>query len=250
MDYSKVESQLGDWGPKLKPFVESKDFDEIFAFLKAESREGKTICPEAPNVFRAFKECPYSDLKCVFILQDPYPWVKFDREAGKWIYTADGMAMSCSNTGICQPSLNMFYDGMEDDLGETVIREPNLAYLANQGVLLLNTSLTVEKDKPTSHQGKWDKFIKFLLGDVINSYFSGAIYVSFGEGAHVAAKCIVPFLHWDFEVEHPAFAARKERPWKHQNIFRNINKILKDNNNEKILWSYATYRAEQQRSTL
>lgn len=244
MDYSKVESQLGDWGPQLKPFIETKDFDDIFAFLKAESREGKTICPESNNVFRAFKECPYKDLKCVFILQDPYPWVKFDRESGSWIYTSDGLAMSCSNTGICQPSLNMFYDGIEDDLGEKVLREPSLQYLAKQGVLLLNTNLTVEKDKPTSHKGKWNKFIEFLLREVINSYFSGAIYVSFGEEAHVAAKSIIPFLHWGFEVEHPAFAARKERPWNHKNIFRNINKILKDNNNEKILWNYADYRRQ------
>src|ERR1041385_8451374 len=112
MDFNKVKDQLGDWGPKLRPFVESKDFDDIFNFLKERSRDGTVICPESKNLFRAFKETPYKDLRCIFLLQDPYPWIK----NGKFI--ADGIAMSCANTGVCQPSLDLFYEGMEEDLGD------------------------------------------------------------------------------------------------------------------------------------
>jgi uracil-DNA glycosylase len=244
MDYSKFEAQLGDWAPKFKSFIESSDFDDIYKFLKAESKEGKLICPEHGNTFRAFRETPFRKLRCVFILQDPYPWLKVDREGNK-IYTADGMAMSCSNTGVCQPSLELFYQGIEDDLGYKVPRQPDLSYLAHQGILLLNTSLTVEMNKPSSHQGVWDKFMYYLLEEVISFYTGGIVYVSFGKNAHLMAKAIIPFLHWGFEVEHPAAAARKEREWKHDNIFTKINKILKDSNNDEIIWSFEEYEKFQ-----
>lgn len=234
MDFEKVADKLGDWGPKLKPFIESQEFDDIFSFLKQQTREGKIICPHHMDTFRAFKETPYSKLKCIFILQDPYPWMK----DGK--YVADGLAMSCSHTGKCQPSLDLFYEGMAEDLGEKVPHEPNLSYLAQQGVLFLNTSLTVELNKPTSHNGLWDKFMDYLIQEAINFYNSGLIYVSFGKHAQVASKAIVPFLHWGFEVEHPAAAAHGDRTWEHQKIFTKINKILRDNNNEQINWIYGT----------
>lgn len=246
MNYDLVAPQLGDWAPKFKPFIESPEFDEIYAFLKSEKREGKVICPQHTSTFRAFRECPFSSLRVVFILQDPYPWVKFDRDR-KPIYVADGMAMSCSNTGVCQPSLELFYQGMEADLGIQVPRQADLSYLANQGILLLNTSLTVEMDKPSSHGGKWDKFIYYLIEEVINFYSNGLIYVSFGKNAHVMAKSIIPFLHWGFEVEHPAAAAHKGREWEHDKIFTKINKILKDCNNDQIKWAYGDI---EERSTV
>lgn len=241
MQYDKFEPLFGDWAPKFKPFIESKEFDEIYDFLKKESKEeGKIICPEHKNTFRAFKECPFKDLKCVFILQDPYPWVRFDRDKSEWIYTADGMAMSCSNTNSCQPSLELFYAGMSDDLGFEVPRMPDLTYLANQGVLLFNTSLTVEKDKPTSHKDLWEKFNDYLIQEVINFHTRGIVWVAFGKSAHILSKSVIPFLHWGFEVEHPAAAAHKERTWNHQNIFTKINTILKNCNNDQINWAYGT----------
>lgn len=248
MNYSKFEPFLGDWGPKFKAFIESPECDEIYKFLKSESDEGKIICPAPGNTFRAFKETPFNKLRCVFILQDPYHQIV--RKDGESIFVADGLAMSCSNTGKIQPSLELFYKGIENDLGQEVLRQPDLSYLAHQGVLLLNTSLTVEMDKPGSHAGKWDKFTDYLVQEVINFYTQGLIYVSFGQNARLMAKSIVPFLHWGFEVEHPAFAARKERDWNHQNIFSKINKILRECNNEEILWNYEDYRKQQSGETI
>ena len=238
MKFENFEHMFGDWAVKFKPFIESKDFDDIYAFLKEEGREGKMILPRSTDTFRAFSECPYKDLKCIFMLQDPYHRIKWiDRQP---VPIADGIAMSCSNTGELQPSLQLFYEGMEDDLGYEVPRIPDLKYLANQGVLLINTSLTVEKDKNASHSkiGLWDKFIKYMIEEVINFYNSGLIYVGIGENAHNVGKMVIPFIHWSFELEHPAFAARQEREWKHGNIFTKINKILKDSNNEQIRWGY------------
>lgn len=248
MNYEKFEPLFGDWALKFKSFIESEKFDEIYRFLKRESNDGKVICPAHKDTFRAFKEVPFSDLKCVFILQDPYPWVKFDRD-GSIIYTADGLAMSCSNTNVCQPSLELFYQGMSEDLGFEVSRMPDLTYLANQGVLLFNTSLTVEKDKPTSHKGTWDEFNDYLIQEVINFYTRGIIYVSFGKNAQVLSKSVLPFLHWGFAVEHPAAAAHKGRTWNHQNIFTKINKILKDCNNEQINWAYGRTKGDDHEGT-
>lgn len=242
IQWEKIEPQLGDWAPKFKPFWESGGFDEIFGFLKAESAEKKVICPVHQNVFRAFRETPYSSLKCVFMLQDPYPWIK----NGK--YVADGIAMSCSNTGICQPSLDLFYDGIADDLDIEVPHNPDLSYLCKQGVLFLNTSLTVELNKPTSHTKLWDKFMNYLIEEVINYYSNGLIYVSFGKNAHLLAKAMMPFLHWGFKVEHPAAAAHQERKWDHQNIFSQINKILKSCNNEQIYWAYGSKETGEKKS--
>ncbi len=235
MDFKKVKDQFGeDWADKFRPFIESKEFDEIYGFLKAQSADKRVICPHHTDVFRAFRETPYKGLKCVFILQDPYSFIK----GGKII--ANGVAMDCRNTGVCQPSLNLFYDGIADDLDIEVPHHPDLSYLCKQGVLFLNTSLTVELNKPASHRGVWDKFMMYLIEEVINYYNNGLIYVSFGKNAQVLTKAMVPFLHWGFEVEHPAAAAHKEAKWKHGNIFSKINKILKDCNNEQIYWAYGS----------
>src|ERR1051326_6100307 len=117
MEYEKVAEQFGTWAPKFKPFIESKEFDAIFKHLKTQGKEGITICPDSKDVFRSFKETPYEKLRAVFLLQDPYPWIK----GGKMV--ADGIPMSCSNTKVLQPSLELFYRGMEDDLGIKVPRE-------------------------------------------------------------------------------------------------------------------------------
>lgn len=246
MDYLKVADQLGDWGPKLRPFIESKEFDEIFKFLKSQSREGKIICPESKNLFRSFRETPYKDLRCIFLLQDPYPWIKGNK------YIADGVAMSCANTGVCQPSLEKFYEGMEDDLGVKVPRIPDLSYLCRQGVMFLNTSLTVELNKSGSHTkdifgkaGLWDKFILFLVEQVINFYNTGIVYVSLGDNAKIVTKAVIPFIHWGFEVEHPAVCTHKGGTWNHDKIFTKINRILKEHNNEQIKWVYEENNVEK-----
>lgn len=231
MDYEKVAPQFGDWAPKFRGFIESKEFDDIFKFLKDESRAAKDICPASKDVFRTFRETPYTGLKAIFILQDPYPWIK------NGVMVADGIPMSCSNTRVLQPSLELFYQGIEDDLGIKVPREPDLSYLSKQGVLLLNASLTVEANKPGSHKGVWDPFVKYLVEEVINFYNTGLCYVAFGKQAQPVSKLVIPFLHWGFEVEHPAAAAHQERRWHHQNVFSKIDKVTKENNNERINWS-------------
>lgn len=237
MNYSKFESLLGDWGPKLRPFIESEDCDKLYTQLKAEGKRGKKILPLSSNIYRAFLETPYSDLKVVFVLLDPYPTIKKDGTI-----VADGIAMSCANTEILQPSLELFYDAIEDDLYKGLNlhneRFPDLKYLCNQGIMLLNTALTVEANKTGSHTELWKPFMKYLYEEVFAKYNNGLIFVLCGKVSQELAKYINPLQHYIYELEHPAFAARQMRGWKHEKIFSKINYLLQENNNIIPQWIY------------
>ncbi len=173
------------------------------------------------------------ETKVIFIGQDPYPWIKDE------IYVADGLMMSCSHTEKLQPSLDLFYKGIEDDLYKglklTMKKNPDLTYLARQGILLMNSSLTCEVNKPGSHKEYWKPFMKFFFEEVVNMMDS-LVVVCFGKQAQDIGKYVVPFHHWVLDVEHPAAASYKERTWNHDMLFRKINKLLKENNKEPIKW--------------
>jgi uracil-DNA glycosylase len=240
LDVLKDQFEEG-WLEKLGPFLISPEFDEIFKFLKSEARAKKVICPNYKDTFKAFRETKYKETKVVFILQDPYHQLKGDK------MVADGIPMSCSNTGILQPSLELFYEGMEENLNKKVGRCADLSYLCHQGILILNTSLTVELHKPGSHKGVWKKFMDYLFNEVLNYYSRGLCVVAFGKHGQDTAKSLLPFLHWTFDVEHPAAAAHRNRKWDHQRIFTSINEVLKGHNEEKIIWDcneYAKYITE------
>lgn len=237
MDYEKFKMLLGDWGEKLRPFIESKECDILYAKLKEEVKKGKIICPLGNEVYRTFLETPISELKVVFMLLDPYPRVI------NGIRTADGIAMSCSHTKNLQPSLELFYDGIIDDLykkdKEFVPEKLNdLKYLCNQGVMMLNTALTVEKDITGSHTKIWRPFMKFLFEEVFNKMGRRLIFVLCGKESEKMEGFIDPLQHIILKREHPAFAARQERKWKHEKVFSQINWILDTDKIIKPHWMY------------
>jgi uracil-DNA glycosylase len=230
--YERFEKQLGNWGESMRPFIESKDCDEIYRKLKDRANKGATICPAHYNTFRAFNECPKEGLKCIMILMDPYPWMK------NGIIVADGIPMSCSNTGVLQPSLEAFYTGMEEDLCEglnlNIIKNPDLTYLANQGVLMLNGSLTVELNNKGSHKGWWNRMHSHLFENV---YPSGTPVVFMGKDAEDISICCNHRKDLvDFYTEHPAAATYKGRAWQHDNVFSKVNYELVKQGRDPILW--------------
>lgn len=236
MDFEFMREKLGSWAGYFKPFIESEKFDKIFDKLQADSSRGKIICPASRDTFRAFKECEYDNLKCILMGMSPY------HQVNNGIYTADGLMMSCSNTGKLQPSLDLFYDALEKELNGglnlNMIKDPDLSYLAQQGVLLINSSLTAEKGKPESHKDLWVDFIKFLFEDIINLYQRGLPIVFLGKQAQRFSTLPVPFHHYVFEVSHPASAAYKDTKWDSEGVFTKINTILEQNNGPefKIKW--------------
>jgi uracil DNA glycosylase len=236
MDYEKFKDKLGDWGDYLKPFIESEKMDDIYKKLKGDTKKGKKICPDSEDTFNVFKAVPPNKLTVIWVLADPYPWVKNN------ITVANGIAMDCAKTGICQPSLETFYEGIEQELYSGLnldyFKDPSLKYLTDQGVMFLNSDLTVELNKPSSHKGVWKEFMKYFLEDILNQYFRGIPFVLAGKNSEAIEAYINPLIHYIFKVEHPAAAVHTYRPWKTDGVFHKINKILKENNNMKIDWLY------------
>ena len=91
------------WHESIRPFIESKQCDEIYAYLKAESRRGKKIAPLSSDTYRCFKETPLDKMKVVLLGMCPYH-TQFNG-----VPVADGLLMGCSTTGKLQPSLEQFY---------------------------------------------------------------------------------------------------------------------------------------------
>ncbi len=232
MNWEKFKDQFDpSWHRFMQPFIESEPCDKIYAFLKEESKRGKKIAPLSSNVFRCFKETSYDNLKLVMMGMCPYHTFKNGQPV------ADGLLMGCSVTGERQPSLNMFYRGLElelyDGLCLTKDETADVSYLAEQGVLMFNAALTTEMNKAGSHIALWEPFTKYVLEEVLAS--TGVPIVFLGKDAAKYKKYISPFT-WAFTVSHPASAAYMHSDWNTEGTFGKVNKVLKDNNNFEINW--------------
>ncbi len=218
--------QKSGWNTPLKDFIYSENFNKIIEYLYKDSINGKKFTPHLKNIFKAFEECPYKDLKVVFLGQDPYP--------GKDV--ADGLAFSCSYTKEAQPTLQALLDEVNRTVNEgfNVSTNPDLTRWANQGVLLINTALTTTTYKVGQHHIIWQPFMAYLF-DVLTWYNPGTIYVYFGKKAS-EWKNAVNDNNYKFELMHPATSYYKEEPWECKDVFNKINKILLDNNNQQIKW--------------
>lgn len=219
------------WHHKMRPFIESKECDKIYTFLKAESKRGKKMAPLSSSVFRCFKETPYDDVKVVMMGMCPY------HTSRNGVTVADGLLMGCSNTGVIQPSLEQFYGGIERELHDglhlTHHKNPDVSYLARQGVLMLNAALTTEMNKAGSHIDLWHPFTKYLFEECIA--IMGCPVVFLGKDAARYKRYTNPF-QWTFVLTHPASASYKGVEWDTEGTFGKVNKILKDMNNYEIHW--------------
>ncbi len=221
------------WHAKMQPFIESEDCDNIYKYLKSESKRGKKIAPLSSNVYRCFKETPLDDVKVVMIGMCPYHTFVNGEPV------ADGLLMGCSNTGKLQPSLQKFYEGVEkelfDGLNLKYEKLADVSYLAKQGVLMFNAALTTEMNKAGSHIDIWEPFTKYVLEEIITPLGVPTIFL--GKDASRYEKYTSPFA-WNFVLTHPASAAYKQSDWDTEGKFGMINKVLKDNNNFEIMWLY------------
>jgi uracil-DNA glycosylase len=155
----------------------TKEYMQKLSTWVSYTRQSKTIYPESPDVFRALKLCPNGQVKVVILGQDPY----YDG-------TADGLAFSYKD-GVRPPgkkkSLDIILDEIERDCydGFNVNRDYQLDYLAKQGVLLLNSVLTVFKGKPDSHKGMgWETLTeRILLSQIIDK--SPKVFMLWGNNA-------------------------------------------------------------------
>ena len=135
--------------------------------------------PQKKWIFRAFEECPFNKLKVVLIGQDPYPGV--DRKTGE--PNAMGLSFSTQRDHNIPVSLQAIFKEIKNSIGDVgPFNHPDLTKWANQGVLLLNTTLTVEKGKPKSHKKEWTGFVPRAL-KYIQTHKKNCIYILLGGDA-------------------------------------------------------------------
>ena len=208
------------WHARMRPFIESEECDKIYAFLKSESKRGKKVAPISMHVWRCFLETSLDDLKAVMVGLCPYHTFRNDAPV------ADGLLMGCSVTGVVQPSLDQYYRAVEkefyDGLNLKIIENPDVSFIAHQGVLMLNAALTTEKDKAGSHLEIWEPFIKYLFEEIINHL--GIPIIFLGKESAKYKKYTGIFTHV-FELSHPASASYKGTDWDTEGVFTKVNRV-------------------------
>lgn len=209
------------WRSPLEEQFNSQEMKELASFLK-EQRKTKNIFPENKNVFAAFNLTPFDQVKVVIIGQDPY------HGAGQ----AHGMSFSVPAGVKVPPSLRNIYKEIESDLGIAPPTHGTLENWAKQGVLLLNTVLTVEESKAGSHQKKgWEEFSDAVI-KALNEKKKGLVFLLWGAPAQKKAAIVDEKRHYVLKAPHPSplAAYRGFFGCKH---FSKANKILKS---KKINW--------------
>ncbi|WP_194916629.1 uracil-DNA glycosylase [Catenulispora rubra] len=181
------------WAPVLAAETEQPYFADLEAFLKNERAEHQVFPPE-DEVFAALEATPYQDVKVVLIGQDPY------HDDGQ----AHGMCFSVRPGVRIPPSLRNMYKELETDLGVPPVKHGYLKAWADQGVLLLNTVLTVRAHEPASHKDRgWEKFTDAVIKDV-SARETPVVFVLWGAHAKKKAKLIDSSRHAIVQGAHPS----------------------------------------------
>ena len=152
---------------------------------------------------------------------------------------ADGLAFSCKNPHYIPPSLKNIYREIEDDVYNGLNMHLYLDYTldkwAEQGILLLNTALTVEKGLPESHIHLWRGFTETVISK-LNDYKNGTIWLLWGSKAKKWKKYISSDTNFILESGHPSPLSANRKLWFGNKHFSTVNQILYNQNGDKILW--------------
>ena len=225
MNHEYFKNIFGDWWN----YINKKELEKIIDSLNYKYKES-IILPNKKDVFNAFTYCPPNRLRVVMLGQDPYP------QRG----IATGLAFANNTQSNISPSLKVIRDTINEyakSKGDFMpIIDNSLMSWANQGVLLLNSALTVEEGKPGSHSLLWRPFIKSFLRDVSLAR-PDIIYVFFGKEAQSFIPYLSDFLYNPIVLKenHPSYYARTGIPMEYT-IFKEIDNYTKQMNNETIQW--------------
>lgn len=229
-----MEEYFGEWLRVL----DRVELLKVMNILDVEYSK-KLITPCKSNVFRCFKETQLSDIKVVLIGQDPYP----QKDVATGLLFANHKEVSEEHLS---PSLQIIKESV---LNFEVPHycctfDPEMKEWAKQGVLLLNSALTCEVNKPGSHTMIWRMFIAKLLSN-LSSYNSSIVYVLFGNQAQTFKPYLKSSKDYIKEVPHPAYIARMQGTYRYRELiyqlsstFIEVNKIIKGIYGEPIQLTY------------
>lgn len=209
------------WDEILKEEMQKSYFKHIKEFIK-EERLSKTVYPPALDLFNAFKLTDFKDIKVVILGQDPYHGEK----------EAMGLSFSVRRGVRTPPSLRNIFKELYDDLGINRT-DTDLSDWAKQGVFLLNTVLTVEKDKANSHKDiGWEIFTDYVIGQ-INDKLKNVVFILWGRQAREKKRIITNPSHYIIESAHPS-PLSAYNGFFGSAPFSKTNKYLKEHNKTEI----------------
>ncbi|MFX3625042.1 MAG: uracil-DNA glycosylase [Ectobacillus sp.] len=213
-----------DWQALLQEEFEKPYYRELREFLKQEYKT-HAVYPKPDDIFNALHYTSYADTKVVILGQDPYHGPN----------QAQGLSFSV-NPGIKQPpSLKNIFKELHDDIGCPVPNHGSLVKWAEQGVLLLNTVLTVRQGEPNSHKGKgWEKFTDRVI-ELLNERTEPAVFVLWGKHAQEKEALLTNKRHFVIKAPHPSpFSAN--RGFFGSKPFSQINAFLQSIGKQGVEW--------------
>ncbi len=214
------------WKNSLTEFLLSARMDQLRAFLKSEIQADKVIYPPSSLIFNALNTTPLNQVKAVIIGQDPYHGPN----------QAHGLSFSVQKGLALPPSLRNIFHELNSDLGIAPAKHGNLTQWAEEGVLLLNSVLTVEAGQPTSHQKQgWEDFTDTVI-DVLNQECEHIVFILWGAYAQRKGQRIDQERHLVLKAAHPSPLAANRGGFFGCKAFSKTNNYLKQNGIEPIKW--------------
>ena len=207
--------------------IKLQEYAKTLKVFLDEEYKNKIIYPPRNEMFNAFKYCTVNDLKVVIIGQDPY------HEP----HQAIGLCFAVNHGVALPPSLKNIYKEIENEYHVDMSKQDgDLTYLAKQGVLLLNSILSVEKGKPLSHNIKeYELFFKDILS-FINTLNKPIVFLLWGGYAKSLSKYLTNPNFLILKANHPSPLSANRGGWFNNNHFRLCNEYLIKNNLTPIKW--------------
>ena len=213
------------WKSVLHDEFEKDYFKKLTDFVRGEYLSGKTIYPEPKNIFNAFNLCAFDNVKVVIIGQDPY------HEPGQ----AHGLCFSVQSGVDFPPSLQNIYKEIESDIGHKSITNGDLTDWARQGVLLLNSTLTVRAHDAASHAGHgWEQFTDAVINAVAKNK-KHIVYMLWGSCAQKKAEIVNKNENLVLTSAHPS-SLSAYRGFFGNHHFSQANEYLIQNGESPINW--------------
>lgn len=213
------------WNEILADEMQKDYYQELQAFVQKRRAEVR-VFPEEKNVFNALELTPFESVKVVILGQDPY----------HGFGQAHGLSFSVQKGTPLPPSLKNIYKESQEDIGGEFPTEGDLSHWAKQGVLLLNTVLTVEEGNANSHKGKgWERLTNRLI-ESLNELNHPVIFILWGKPAQDKEKLIINPNHVILKAPHPS-PLSAYRGFFGSKPFSRVNDILIQQGQTPIRWT-------------
>ncbi|MCF9045319.1 uracil-DNA glycosylase [Acinetobacter nectaris] len=214
------------WKDALQDFLIGPKMDHLRQFLLEEKKAETVVYPPSHLIFNALNLTALNNVKVVILGQDPYHGPN----------QAHGLSFSVQKGIAIPPSLRNIFHELNTDLGVKPSIHGDLTSWANQGVLLLNSVLTVAAGQPTSHQKQgWEDFTDYII-DVLNETKENIVFILWGAYAQRKGQCILRDKHLVLTAAHPSPLAANRGGFFGCKVFSKTNSYLEKNNMQPICW--------------